>query len=637
MLEEPKIKPTPMQCKNSEVQGTCDASSQELLKVVVVGHVDHGKSTLLGRWLIEGEAVATDRISKVAKICEEKGVPFEPAFLLDAFEEEQSQGVSIDSARAYVDVSGRKILFIDVPGHHEFLKNMTSGASSAEIGILMLDAVEGIRQQTGEHLKVLAILGVKTVVVAINKMDRLGYSAEAFETLRTEVSQLLNSLGVASAGIIPVCALTGENVVHLSEKMFWWAGSSLLDSIINWDNTRRKPAQSDYFRMVLQDVYKFNDDRYFVGRVVSGSISPGKQVYFSPSGKCSSIQSIAKFPDMQRTSAIEGESIAIRLTDQIYVERGEIISQPDQAPDVSSNFTATIVWLSTEPLRTESSYLMKLGTAEVQCKLRLLEVEREEPVANGSIVDVGVQTSQPVAFDRGVDNCALDKFVICSAFETLAAGVISSQPFCEVEPAKVTQLVQVERGYVERGERETKQGHKGTVIWLTGLSGAGKSTLAKSLERELFSCGHNIVTLDADTVRTGLCVDLGFSPEERSENIRRLAEVAKLWLNCGAIVIVACLSPYRKDRELARKIIGAQDFLEVFVSCPVEICQSRDPKGLYRKAAQHQLKSLSGLDSPYQPPSAPQLLLDSSKLTIEEEVREIMELLSEVIITTDLK
>jgi bifunctional enzyme CysN/CysC len=334
---------------------------------------------------------------------------------------------------------------------------------------------------------------------------------------------------------------------------------------------------------------------------------------------------------MDLPMAGKGESIALTLAEQIYVERGELISPPDQAPEISSNFEATVVWLSPEPLRIGSPYLLKMGTSETSCTLALSDRSHsaDEKIVNGAVVDVIVKTTQPVTFDRQSGGGGLNRFVLCSTFETIAAGVVNLEQKSQVSKPTIKYDVQVEHGYLGRAERERIQGHKGAVLWCTGLSGAGKSTVAKSIERKLFEKNCRVVTLDADTVRTGLCIDLGFSPEERKENIRRIAEVAKLCLDMGSIVVVACLSPFRQDRELAREIIGTNDFLEIFISCPIEICRSRDPKGLYHKVDQGRLKSFSGLDSPYQPPIRADLVLDSSALQLEEEVAAIMKLLRE--------
>jgi bifunctional enzyme CysN/CysC len=586
---------------------------------------------LLGRWLIEGGRVAADQISKVERICAEKGLPFEPAFLMDAFEEEQSQGVSIDSTRAQMEFGGQNYLFIDVPGHLEFLKNMTSGASGAELGILLIDAAEGVQAQTAMHLRILSILGIVNVVVAVNKIDKIAYQADKYLKLMAQAEELVQSLKLHTVGVVPIAALTGENVLYKGDKTNWYSGGSLLEIIAGHAAKRKASKAVEQFRMLLQDIYKLNDERYFLGSVVSGSVRPGDSIYFSPSGKSSKVESIAKFPNMQRSGAVEGESIAIKLTDQIYVERGEIISRPDQAPDTDSELRATIVWLSPHPLRFDSEYLFKIGTAEVLCTVDAIATEDafNKPIVNGEILDVLLKLSHPVAFDRTGETGGINKFVICSTYETVAAGVIDSQNLHSIKIPIPNPNVRSEDGYLDRTSCEGMHGHKGTVLWLTGLSGAGKSTIAKALEKTLFQRQYRVMALDADNLRAGLCADLGFTTEERSENIRRIAEMAKFCANKGFIVVVACLSPYQRDRETARNIIGDSDFNEIFISCSVEVCKSRDPKGLYDSASKGTIKSFTGLDSPYQVPLSATLSLDSSQMSLEQEVAVLISLLKQ--------
>jgi bifunctional enzyme CysN/CysC len=339
----------------------------------------------------------------------------------------------------------------------------------------------------------------------------------------------------------------------------------------------------------------------------------------------SRIEVIVTYPEKSRALAAAGDSIALRLTEQIFVERGEIISVPDQAPEVDTAFVATIVWFSADALQSGFEYLFKIGTTEVACSVSPLNSDNSLPdeISNGDIAEVAIRVERPVAFDR--ISVGVNKFVICSKYDTVAAGTIASRPLPARQTPTETRHVSFESGYVEKSVREKKQGHKGAVVWLTGLSGSGKSTVAKSVENRLFAEGKNVIALDADNLRMGLGADLGFSQPDRTENIRRIAEVAKLSLNLGAIVLVACLSPYARDRELAR--IGSADFFEVFISCPIDVCRGRDPKGLYRKVSEGKITSFTGLDSPYQPPAFPSLLIDSSQMSLTQEVAAIMSLL----------
>lgn len=616
-----------------------ESAHTDIKKVVVVGHVDHGKSTLLGRILLDCGCVADDRLDHVTKICSEKALQFEPAFLFDALEEEQEQGISIDTTRVNFEFDGQKVVLIDAPGHLEFLKNMTSGASEASVGILVVDCLQGIRAQTERHLKILAVLGIQHVLVALNKIDQVEYSQTVFEEIGQKIREVISSLNLQCEDVIPLSALLGENVVNASEKMPWFTGKALLPRVMELVNrfNGNEALSKLPLRMVLQDVYRFGGERHFVGRIVSGTLNAGDEIFFSPSGKISKVEAIERLPERNMPHAIAGDSIALRLTEQIFVERGEIISRLEDTPEVDTEFRARVAWLSKAAFAPDAEYLFKLGTNEAKCRIRFSEQVSDASkwdatcanLVNGEFAEVILKLSKQVAFDRNARGIVTEKFVLCTEFETVAAGVIDKAPVRKLEPVKTNPNLRHEGGYVTRSSYEARNQHKGTVLWLTGLSGAGKSTLAKALEHELFDRGANVVVLDGDNLRMGLCANLGFTPEDRSENIRRIAQTAKLFLDRGFIVITACISPYADDRELARDIIGQDELQEIFVFCPFEECQRRDPKGLYSKASAGKMKAVTGIDSPYQPPHKPALRLDSSKLAVGEEVEAVLRLLGE--------
>lgn len=609
----------------------------EVKKVVVVGHVDHGKSTLLGRVLLDCGKVPDDRIAHVEKICSDKGSQFEPAFLFDALEEEQEQGISIDTTRVNFEFDGRKVVLIDAPGHLEFLKNMTSGASEATVGVLVVDCHQGIRSQTERHLKILSVLGINNVLVALNKIDQVKYSQDVFEDVSAKIREIVTNLQLTCRDVVPMSALLGENIMGPSQHMPWYTGKPLLPRVLELlDNTGNADKQEQALRMVLQDVYRFTGERHFVGRILSGTIKPGDEIFFSPSGKISRVESIERLPEPNVSVAVPGDSVALRLADQVFVERGEIVSHRDNVPEVNTEFRARIAWLSRSSFSPNTDYLIKIGSNEATCKIQMFDASEEqkwtancEDLTNGEFADVVIRLSKQMAFDRTSNGIATERFVICTTFETVAVGTVDTRPVRTKKEVKVDPNLRHEGGYVEREKYEARNGHKGAVLWLTGLSGAGKSTLAKSLESELYNRGHNVVVLDGDNLRLGLCSDLGFSPDERSENIRRIAHAAKLFLSRGFIVITACISPYERDREVAREVVGSDDLKEVFVFCPMEECKRRDPKGLYSKAAAGTVRAVTGFDSPYQPPSKPSLRLDSSKLSVEEEVGAVLDLLTE--------
>jgi len=388
--------------------------------------------------------------------------------------------------------------------------------------------------------------------------------------------------------------------------------------------------------MLLQDVYRFKRDRLFAGRVVSGSLKQCARIFFSPSGKISRVEAIEKYLETDVQSAVAGESIALRLTEQIFVERGEVISLLDNAPEIDTAFRGKLAWLSANAYSTDAEYMLKMGTAEVPCRIELNDAiphqkrtNESDILANGGFADVIIKTAKPIAFDRAATGAIVEKFVICTAYDTVAAGVVDNKAVSVERSLKVNPNLRHEAGYVERLRYEALNQHRGTVLWMTGLSGSGKSSLARELEKALFEKKCRVAVLDGDNLRFGLCADLGFSPEDRSENIRRIAHTAKLFLDTGFIVITACISPYAKDREIAREIIGAEDFKELLVFCPLEECQRRDPKGLYSKASAGQISAVTGIDSPYQAPQRPALRLDSSKMSVAEEVNSVIELLKQ--------
>jgi bifunctional enzyme CysN/CysC len=470
----------------------------------------------------------------------------------------------------------------------------------------------------------------------LNKIDQVDYSQDVFEEVSSKIRDIITQLQLGCEDIVPISALKGENITLTSTSLSWYAGKPLLArllELLSIGSTADKQTQP--MRMLLQDVYRFGGERYFVGRVISGSVKPGDEIFFSPSGKISKVEAIERLPDRNVVEATPGDHVALRLTEQIFVERGEVISHPTNVPEIETEFRARIAWLSKEEFSLDSTYTIKLGTNEATCKLRFFdEVDHEKwstthaNLTNGEFADVVVKLSHQMALDRSGLGGATESFVLCTTYETVAAGTIDKNPVRVHHAVKLNPNLRHEGGYVEREQWQVRNGHSGTVLWLTGLSGAGKSTLAKALDRELFARGFNSVVLDGDNLRMGLCADLGFSPEERSENIRRIAHGARLFLDRGFVVITACISPYSSDRELAREIVGGEDFREVFVFCPFEECQKRDPKGLYSKASTGQVRAVTGFDSPYQPPRQPSLRLDSSKLSVEDEVNAVIELLT---------
>jgi bifunctional enzyme CysN/CysC len=602
-------------------------------RFAVVGHVDHGKSTLLGRILLDVGRVPDDKVNKVKQLCNARNSQFEPAFLLDAFAEEQDQGVSIDTTAVELYFAERHYLLIDAPGHVEFLKNMISGSALADYGILIVDCQEGIRDQTLRHLRVLKAFSIVNILVVVNKMDRLSFSRTSFDQCRKELESVLQREGIAPFLFIPASALTGENVTQHSQNSSWYEGPCLTEALalLSDHHNQNASQQQKPFRMLLQDVYRFDDRRHFVGRVISGEVNVGDRILFSPAGKTSAVQTIETYPEGNIGKACAGDSIALTLTEQIFVERGNLISLPSQAPETDTEFNASLIWFGAQPLDRKKRYLLKLGTAESICAAEIrgghAKMGEDATIRNGSIVKVAITCEQPLSFDCRGDMNNTGQFVLCTDCETVAAGKIEVADFEELFAEQEAPEADSNGSGVDRKAIELRQCHSGKVLWLTGLSGSGKSTIATALQQKLFERGFNAVVLDGDEMRHRLCADLGFSPADRSENIRRIAHVARLFLENGAIVMVACISPFSKDREAARLIAGSPDFVEIFVQCPLSVCQSRDPKGLYRRTTAGEISGLTGYDAPYQPPTAPHLVLDTTALSVDAEVSAILEYL----------
>jgi bifunctional enzyme CysN/CysC len=450
------------------------------------------------------------------------------------------------------------------------------------------------------------MIGVRNVVVVVNKMDSMNYSQAEYDKVCAAVDEIIKQEKLVRTAAIPVSAYNSVNLFKPAEKeMSWYSGKSLISALCDIEQQlTARDEQPETFRMVLQDVYRFGKERYYAGRVTSGQIHAGSEILFSPSAKRAIIKEIKKSDTQSVADATKGNSIVLTLHDEIFVERGEVISLPNEMPEIETELHSRIIWLGKDAYEPNQEYLIKIGTAESKCS-----IESTTELSNGIFVDVIIRTQHPLAFDN-VDS-GVSNFVICSKWETTATGVVLEQSPLAAVPVLKSKHVSKETDYVEQYEFEKQHGHKGAVVWLTGLSGAGKSTLAKHLERQLFNRGYRVVVLDADNLRHGLCADLGFNAMERSENVRRIAQVAKLLVNTGNIVIVACISPYKKDREAARQIIGDDSFLEVFVFCPLEVCRQRDPKGLYAKSSRGELNELSGIGAPYQPPALPALRINT--------------------------
>jgi bifunctional enzyme CysN/CysC len=597
----------------------------ESLRVAVAGHVDHGKSTLIGRLLNDSGQVREDRFNKVQDLCRSSGRRFEFAFLLDALEEEQQQGITIDVTEVPWVWGGREYTLIDTPGHREFLKNMVGGASRADAALLVVDVDEGLKTQFQRQVAVMALLGVPRILVSINKMDLVGWSQDEFRRRELQIEKLFAQAGLRTPQVVPVGAWAGANIVNRAAEMPWYKGPTLAQALADLPPAADRAARP--LRFPLQDVYKADDRRIYVGRVESGRLRVGDRLRFAPSGRESVVKSLEGFT--YGDTAVAGDAVGITLEDPLFLERGELGFPPAEAPRVSRTLTADVFWLSPRPLRTGQDFGFRCAGAELNAQVEAIEsvldpetlgLQSAAALESGAIGRIRLSLDKALAHDFFTEHEATGRFVLIDDFRVAGGGRIL---------ADKRAYLSTEVSEVSRVERERRAGHPGFVVWTTGLSGAGKSTVTRELERRLFSMGVNAFILDGDNVRQGLCRDLGFSAADRSENIRRVAEVARLMSEAGVVVLTAFLSPYRADREEARRIVGTERFIEVFLDCPLEECERRDPKSLYRRARQGEVAQFTGLSAPYEPPVHPDLRLRTDQLTPPAAVERILAALTE--------
>lgn len=612
------------------------AIEPERVNVVVVGHVDHGKSTFVGRLLHDTNSLPDGKIEQVKKAAEAEGMPFEYAFLLDALLEEQEQNITIDTTRIYFHTEKRDYAIIDAPGHREFLKNMITGASSAAAAFLLIDASEGVKDQTRRHAFLLSLLGIRQIVVLVNKMDLAGYSEDRFKQIVADYTVFLRSLGLTPNNFIPISARNGVNIVKHAPESPWYKGPTVAEALDNFVTTESPDTQP--LRLPLQDIYRYDDRRLYAGRIDAGKLKVGDSVVFNPGNKLATIGSIETWNAKEKTTAVIGESVTLMFNEQIFVERGNIMSLADKAPFVGQQIRARVFWLGKNPLKQQTSYKLRLTTQEVSCVVssisRVIDSSTLDAVVSPAgqtlqvnrfeVADLVIRTQKPIAFDSHDDCTVTGRFVIMEDSHIVGGGIILVS---DEERRALSNNVHAHNGDIDAATRAARNGHPGSVLWFTGLSGSGKSTIASKLERNLFQSGKQVYWLDGDNLRTGLNAGLGFTDADRAENIRRTAEVAKLMADAGLIVVVSTISPLREMRDKARAIVGAGNFLEVYVNTPVEVCRVRDPKGLYAKADAGQIPNFTGVSSPYEAPLKAEVEVRADELSVDACVEKIVEAL----------
>jgi bifunctional enzyme CysN/CysC len=610
----------------------------EQLKIVIVGHVDHGKSTFVGRLFHDTGSLPEGKLEQLQAVAQRRGVPFEWANLMDALQSERDQNITIDTAQIWFRTKKRQYVIIDAPGHKEFLKNMITGAASAEAALLLIDANEGVQEQSRRHGYLLNLLGIRQIVVLVNKMDLQNYSEARFEQIEAEYRAFLKTVGVEPRCFIPIAAKHGDNIASRSANMAWWGGQTVLETLDDFQLA--EPVNHQPLRLPIQDVYKFDDRRILAGRIESGTLKTGDRLVFAPSNRVSTVKTIERWNAPVTEQAEAGESIGITLSEQIFVERGAVAALETAPPYELSKFKARLFWLGRAPFRKGRSYKLKLATQEVECEIDSIErlidsstletIAREEAfVGRNEVAELQLRTKRPIAFDVHAEIIPTGRFVIVDGFEVAGGGIVAADnyPRRTADSLQKSHNIYWSLGKVTPDQRALRNGHRGRVIWLTGLSASGKSTIATELERELFNLGQHVYVLDGDNMRHGLCSDLGFSPKDRKENIRRVGETAKLFAEAGNICITAFISPYRSDREMVRQILEPGKFVEVYVNAPLQVCEARDPKGLYAKARAHEIKEFTGISAPYEAPERAEVELPTDQLTVAESVARIIEYL----------
>lgn len=610
------------------------ADHRTLVRLSTAGSVDDGKSTLIGRLLYDTGNVYDDHLRALEQSSKKYGGgALSLALLTDGLKAEREQGITIDVAYRYFSTARRRFILADTPGHEQYTRNMATGASTAQLTIVLVDAQKGVVTQTKRHAFIASLMGVPRLLVAVNKMDLVQYSQEAFEQIREQVTQFATRLQLKDIRFIPISALEGENVVLRGPKMPWYRGETVMEYL---DNVHVAGDENSVdFRFAVQGVLRPNANyRGYMGQVASGVIRPGEEVVVLPSMRRSKIREIhlqkeGKLCCLQE--AYPPMSVTITLEDEIDINRGDMLAKPNNLPLQQSKSEALLVWLSDSPMNVKTRYLLRHTTRETKAlineivyKIDVNTLGRVEatPLGLNEVGRVALTSMHPLFLDPYRRNRATGNFLLIDpeTFQTVAAGMIIER---QVQPplAKVeSEHLHTEGSLVSREAREAKLGHKACTVWCTGLSGAGKSTIARAVEHALFADGKMVYRLDGDNLRQGLNRDLGFTVKDRSENIRRAAEVARLFNEAGVTVICSFISPLERDRAAAREIIGAERFVELYVSAPLEVCESRDPHGLYRKARAGEIPEFTGVSAPYEPPKAAHLTIDTASRSVDEGV-----------------
>ena len=607
-------------------------STPAIVRLVTCGSVDDGKSTLIGRLLVETDSVPHDTLDATKKTRRPGSIipagEIDFSLLTDGLEAEREQGITIDVAyRSMSLLDGRRLIIADAPGHEQYTRNMAVAASRADIALVLVDATRGIRPQTLRHLTICSLMGVKQIMVVINKLDSLGFDKSVFDQLVADLQPTVNRLAIKDIIYVPVSALAGDNVTYKTEKLSWYNGKSLLDEIQNW---RDRSEDSAHARLGVQLISRADNFRGVSGTVSQGEFKVGDQVVVLPSERKAKLAKLVTF-DGDIPSAAAGRAVTMVLEPDIDATRGDYIEKADNYTNPADRFSANLVWLGESELVTSRSYYLVNGSGMVPAtitnirhRLNITEGAQESARTLGmnEIGLVEIATDAPIPLTKYSENRNSGNFVLVDrvTLGTVGAGMV-------VHALRRATNITKHDYEIDKEVRSQQKGQRAKLIWMTGLSGSGKSTIANALEKKLFAAGIHSYILDGDNLRLGLNKDLGFTKEDRAENVRRVAEVGKLMVDAGLVVIVALVSPFKVDRDHARELFGDGDFIEVWVKTPAEVCAERDPKGLYKKAKSGTLPNLTGVGQEYEPPTDAELVLDGTEeisINVDKLIKEIL-------------
>ena len=620
--------------------GGSDGPTKSLLRFLTCGSVDDGKSTLIGRLLYDTKLILEDQLVALERDSRKHGTTGEDidfALLVDGLEAEREQGITIDVAYRFFTTQRRAFIVADTPGHEQYTRNMATGASNSDAAVILVDARKGVLTQTRRHSYICSLLGIRHVVLAVNKIDLAEYSGERFHHIVGDYLAFAESLQFSSITPIPLSARFGDNVTRHSEHLRWYDGATLLGHLEGLSVEQDLGAKP--FRFPVQWVNRPNlDFRGFSGTIASGVLRSGDRLAVAASGKEATLARIVT-ADGDVPVARAGDAVTLTLSEEVDVARGDVLAHADARPEVVDQFAAHVLWMAEDAMLPGRSYLMRIGTKYVPARVTALkhkvDVNTLEHIAAKTLAlnEIGLcnlSTATPVALDPYAENRATGAFILIDRFTnaTAGAGMISFGLRRATNIHRQSLLV-------DKAARMGMNGHRPAILWFTGLSGSGKSTIANILERELHAQGVHTYMLDGDNVRHGLNRDLGFTDADRVENIRRVGEVAKLFVDAGTVVLCSFISPFRAERQMVRELVGADEFIEIFVDTPIEECKRRDPKGLYARAAQGKIKNFTGIDSPYEPPENPEITVNTATASAEDVARRVLRILRERSVITD--